>query len=78
MLVILVVTTHATAGQFHFFEHGGFVASGALDIFMFALQLETRFVMIEIPALPIPGVVASLAIRSHGTLMRFLVLFLVT
>jgi hypothetical protein len=72
VLVILVMATCTTGGQFQFSEYRGFMAIGTLEILVLALQLETGLVVVEIPIFPVARVVTSFAIRAQRTFMHIL------
>lgn len=52
------------------------MAIDTLKFLVFAVYLEAGFIVIEIPVLPISGVMARIASGSQGTFMH--ILFIVT
>ena len=72
VLVVLVMATGATGGQFQFPEYRGFMTIGTLEILMLGLQLETGLVVVEIPVFPIASIVASFANCSQCAFMHIL------
>lgn len=72
VLVILVVARHATGSQGYFFGYRCLVTFGASDILVFTIQLKVGFIMVEIPSLPITGVMASLTFRPQCAFMHIL------
>src|SRR5512135_444461 len=65
VLVVLVMAAIASSSQNNRCLHGDFMAINAFKIFVLPVQLEAGFVMIEIPAFPITGVVAIITTRSQ-------------
>lgn len=74
VLVVLVMATGAAGGQFQLPEYRGFMAIGAFEVLVLALQLETGLVVIEVPVFPIARIVASFAIRTQRAFMHVLLL----
>jgi len=72
VLVILAMTTDAADCKGDFITRRRFVTFGTADILVFSFQLEACFIMIEIPILPIPRVVAIPTVRSQCSLMHVL------
>jgi hypothetical protein len=72
VLVVLVMAAIAGGGQDNFIADRSFVAFDALYVLVLSVQLEVGLVVIEIPVLPIAGVVARVATGSQGALMYVL------
>jgi len=70
VLVFLVMTAEATGGQADVFLNRCLVAFGAADILVLALQLESGLVVIEIPILPVTGVMTGFALGAQGALVH--------
>ena len=76
MLVILAMTADTTGSQTQFIAGRSFVALGTTDVLVLAIQLESGFIVVEIPVLPVTRVVASLARFSQRAFVS--ILFFVT
>jgi len=72
VLVILAMTTYAADCKGDLGVRRCPVAFGTADILVLSLQLEACLIMIEIPVLPVPRVVAITAVSSQGPLMHVL------
>lgn len=74
MPVILVVAADAGSGQCQFFVYRSLVTIDALEILVFSLQLESGFIVVEIPVFPVARVMASVAGCTQCAFMDVLLL----
>lgn len=69
VFVILAMAADATCGQGYFIAYRDFVAIGTAYVLVLSIQLELRFIVVEIPILPIARVVAILTTCSQRAFM---------
>ena len=72
VLVVLVMTSGAGRGQHYFLSYRNIVATNTLDFLMLTINLEIGFIVVKVPAFPIPGVMTSSTFRSKRAFMDVL------